>query len=77
MHLFPARPRSIVAPLPRPPAAAPEKTFSREEAQELVDAALAQLDGFAILVHLAGEGRQDARAALRRWRELLAQVQSL
>ena len=60
-----------------PPAPAQSKTFSREEAQELVDAALAQLDGFRILLKLAEEGNDDARDALRQWAVLLSRVQLL
>lgn len=56
---------------------APTKQLSREEAQEVVDAATAILDGLKVLFVLADQGNSEARFALKQWRDVLGKLARL
>lgn len=60
-----------------PAASAPTKQLTREEAQDVVDAATAILDGLKVLFVLADGGNSEARLALRQWREVLGRLRRL
>lgn len=53
------------------------KQLSREEAQEVVDAATAILDGLKVLFVLADQGSAEARYALKQWRDVLGRLARL
>lgn len=75
IHLpFRARARqrqALLDSLPRPSGV---KELSRTEAQEVVDAATAILDGLKVLIVLADQGDLAARSALREWRDVLKRL---
>ena len=50
------------------------KTLSREEAQDVVDAATSILDGLKVLFVLADQGNAEARLALQQWRDVLGRL---
>lgn len=56
------------------PTPAQVRTLSRDEAQEVVDAATAILDGLKVLLALARQGNPDAADALRQWARVLEDV---
>jgi DNA-binding PadR family transcriptional regulator len=51
------------------------KTLSRDEAQEVVDAAMVILDGLKVLLALTQQGNREAADALRQWGRILDDVQ--
>lgn len=57
--------------------AAPHKTLTQAEAQDVVDAATAILDGLKVLFVLADQGHPDARHALQQWRDVLGRLTHL
>lgn len=78
VHLpFSRRERRGVALLDSLAGAAPTKQLSREEAQEVVDAATAILDGLKVLLVLADQGNSEARFALKQWRDVLGKLARL